>query len=119
MFNVRYDTPSSFRLYLNEPTDIITAWSQCHKFHEKYVGKPYPNGKGYYPFTNPRVVAVCRTSTSPTPARSTWSSPSPHTPSHSAPATTPQTPPRCALLEQRSYGYDVGSKGRRAGGRSH
>src|SRR3546814_2537427 len=58
MFNVRYDTPSGSRLYLNEPTDIITAWSQCHKFHEKYVGKPYPNGKGYYPFTNPRVVAV-------------------------------------------------------------
>lgn len=55
-FNVAYNAPDGVRLYLsfNTTKEIAEEWRD--KFEAKYVGKPYPNGKGWYPFTHPRVV---------------------------------------------------------------
>lgn len=58
MYNVEYDAPDGTRRYLAESCDHATATKQCAVFTERYVGKPYPNGLGYYPFTNPRVVEI-------------------------------------------------------------
>jgi hypothetical protein len=52
MWNVAYQDGNGFtKLYLgsNVPTyEEALKWAK--KFNEKYVGKPYPNGKGFYPF---------------------------------------------------------------------
>lgn len=57
-YNVAYDGPEGKHYYLAECTSKEVAEKECEKFRDKYVGKPYPNGKGWYPFTNPRVVLV-------------------------------------------------------------
>ena len=57
-FNVAYDAHDGVRHYLTFDVDKATAEAYCKKFADKYVGKPYPNGKGFYPFKNPRVVCV-------------------------------------------------------------
>lgn len=58
MFQVVYDAPDGLRTYCVQPMTEHKANMVCESFRAKYVGKPYPNGKGYYPFTNPRVVRV-------------------------------------------------------------
>lgn len=58
-FNVDYDAPRGTQRYLalNAATRA-EAEVYVKDFQRLYVGKPYPNGKGWYPFTNPRVVEV-------------------------------------------------------------
>lgn len=61
MYNVEYYDPRSNvkRKYLI--MDVATpeeAEEHRKKFENKYVGKPYPNGKGWYPFIQPSVVKV-------------------------------------------------------------
>jgi len=57
LFNVMYDLPNgSSRLYLIEPVPYRTALTYRNKFTTRYVGKSFPNGRGMYPYTNPRVV---------------------------------------------------------------
>ncbi len=60
-FNIRYDRgDGTFSHYLQCWVDKATAEIYLAKFVEQYVGKPYPNGKGFYPFTNPRIVERCQ-----------------------------------------------------------
>lgn len=42
--------------YCLSPLDLATAMVYAHKCHGLYVGKPYPNGKGWYEISNVRVV---------------------------------------------------------------
>lgn len=58
MFQVVYDAPDGLRSYCVQPMSESEAQAVCEKFRDKYVGKPYPNGKGFYPFKNPRVVRI-------------------------------------------------------------
>lgn len=58
MFNVAYDRgDGTTSTYLQSWVDKPTAEVWAKKFTDKYVGKPYPNGKGFYPFCNVRVVS--------------------------------------------------------------
>jgi hypothetical protein len=52
MWNVAYDNGHGVtKLYLtNNVTSYEEALKWAKKFNDKYVGKPYPNGKGMYPF---------------------------------------------------------------------
>lgn len=52
MFNVHYDDNGQTKQYLLYGVDMDTAKEYTNKFIEKYVGKPYPNGKGHYGFKN-------------------------------------------------------------------
>lgn len=58
MFNVAYDHNGQSKLYCVEAMDHNEAERQLNNFISRYVGKPYPNGKGFYPFTNPRIVRI-------------------------------------------------------------
>ena len=55
IWNVFYDTPEGTRTYLSVPVDKQTAMIWARKCKAQYVGKPYPNGKGYYPVSRVRV----------------------------------------------------------------
>lgn len=55
-YNVYYDRPEGTSEYLSIWCDRDTAIKWLRYFRRKYVGKPYPNKKGYYPFTNARLV---------------------------------------------------------------
>lgn len=55
-YHVIYDAPYGVRAYCREAMDWKTAQAILAEFTEKYVGKPYPSGRGFYPFTNPRIV---------------------------------------------------------------
>jgi hypothetical protein len=60
-YNVGYDAPDGFRTYLQQWVDHDTAKMYLAKWCALYLnddgtGKPYPNGKGFYPFRNPRIV---------------------------------------------------------------
>lgn len=58
MFNV---------LYINQgqPVRYLEAWVEsreeaqrhCDSFNERYPGKPYPNGKGFYPYSRAKVIS--------------------------------------------------------------
>lgn len=61
LFLLKYDAPDGEREYTVFPMTISVAMKQLDNFKKKYLnedgtGKPYPNGKGFYPFTNPRLV---------------------------------------------------------------
>lgn len=61
-FNVMYDAPDGARIYCKQWCDRVTADRMLALFVSKYLnpdgtGKTYPNGKGVYPFSNPRIVA--------------------------------------------------------------
>jgi hypothetical protein len=62
MYNVKYDAPSGSRHYLVEDVPTLElAKIHLRKFRTRYMdeqgnGKAYPNGKGFYPFTNVRIV---------------------------------------------------------------
>lgn len=56
---VVYDSPNGTKTYnsvpmycLNEAIDLL------RKFRQQYVGKQYPNKKGFYPFRNARIEIV-------------------------------------------------------------
>jgi hypothetical protein len=57
-YNVMYDrgdgTSSTYLLCWVSKSEAV-KWAK--DFTERYVGKPYPNGKGWYPFNNVRVVS--------------------------------------------------------------
>lgn len=57
-YNVAFDRGESTHLHLGMQVTFDVAQDYVSRFREEYVGKPYPNGKGWYPFTNPRVVIV-------------------------------------------------------------
>lgn len=57
IWNVIYDTPYGTKTYLMVNVDRKTALYWARKCKEKYVGKPYPNGKGYYQVWKVRVVS--------------------------------------------------------------
>lgn len=59
MFNVAYDNPKTGEktiLYLAEDCDHETAIKWHTDFIRRYVGMPFPNGKGFYPYNNVRIV---------------------------------------------------------------
>ena len=60
MFNVEYDRgDGTVSRYCMVPLTTREQAEEVRKnFEDRYVGKLYPNGKGFYPFTNPRVVRV-------------------------------------------------------------
>lgn len=58
MFRVLYDAPDGIRSYTVDPMELPVAIEQCLQFRSKYVGKPYPNGRGFYPFSNPRIIQI-------------------------------------------------------------
>lgn len=67
MFNVLYDTPEGTKVYCLCDMSLAEAERQAQDFRERYLerqpdgtwkGKAYPNGKGFYPFSNVRVVRV-------------------------------------------------------------
>lgn len=60
MFNIEYvnmDTHAT-HYYLADPVPGDEAKAWLNVFVKKYVGKPYPNGKGMYPFCHARIVKV-------------------------------------------------------------
>lgn len=59
-FNVRYDRgDGTSSLYLAIDVDNEReAQKWADEFSNRYVGKPYPNGKGWYPFTNVQVIEI-------------------------------------------------------------
>jgi len=59
LFNVTYDRGDGTRsTYCVEPMNYLMACVFAKRFTDKYVGKPYPNGKGHYPFKDVKVVPV-------------------------------------------------------------
>lgn len=59
MYNVSYDDGTgNTRHYLTEDCDHETAKRYMTDFIRRYVGMPYPNGKGFYPFKNVRIVKL-------------------------------------------------------------
>lgn len=62
-YNVVYDSPKGQHTYCMSNMDKKTALLVLEDFKKKYfnpdgTGKAYPNGKGFYPFTNPRIEKV-------------------------------------------------------------
>lgn len=60
MYNVLYDAPDGVRTYCVKNMSYEMACSILAKFKARYLnehgtGKEYPNGRGFYPFTNPRI----------------------------------------------------------------
>jgi len=61
MYHVIYDAPDGLRQYCLQGMTLETAREMLALFKDEYLdengnGKPYPNGKGFYPFNNPRIV---------------------------------------------------------------
>jgi len=57
VYNILYDRgDGTTSLYLAANCDFRTAELYRDMFKERYVGKPYPNGKGWYPFRDPVIV---------------------------------------------------------------
>lgn len=62
-WNVMYDAPDGQRLYCKENCSELKARVMLDLFRARYLNKdgtpkPYPNGRGMYAFTNPRLVTV-------------------------------------------------------------
>lgn len=62
-YNVAYDVPSGTRRYCLCNMPLAEAERQLASFKRRYFNadgtpRPYPNGKGIYPFSNPRIVRV-------------------------------------------------------------
>jgi hypothetical protein len=59
-YNIAYEKEDGRTFYyLCEPvTTLEEARKWLNKFKDKYVDKPYPNGKGFYKVRNPRIVGV-------------------------------------------------------------
>ena len=58
LYRVLYNNGDEVRSYTVDDMPKHIAERYLKRFKDTYVGKPYPNGKGFYPFTNPRVVPV-------------------------------------------------------------
>lgn len=63
MFNVDYEKNGETFYYLDRNVGIDLAFESLDAFQRRYLnedgtGKKYPNGKGFYNFTNPRVIKV-------------------------------------------------------------
>lgn len=64
MYKVVYDAPDGVRDYcVHKRMDHDTAVRVLALFKRMYENedgtpKAYPNGKGYYPFANPRIVSA-------------------------------------------------------------
>lgn len=63
MFRILYDAPDGVRSYTVHKMDRPTAERMLALFTNKYLNadgspRPYPNGKGCYRFTNPRIVCA-------------------------------------------------------------
>lgn len=61
LYQVVYFAPDGVRTYCIDDMDFETANEHLEKFKSLYLddkgrGKAYPNGKGFYPFKNPKVV---------------------------------------------------------------
>lgn len=57
-YNVAFDRGEHTHLHLGMQVTFLKATDYVRRFKDEYVGKTFPNGKGVYPFTNPRVVIV-------------------------------------------------------------
>jgi hypothetical protein len=57
-YNIAYDdiTTGATRTYCVEWMPRAVAEIYLAKFVARYVGKPYPNGRGHYPFVNARII---------------------------------------------------------------
>lgn len=63
MFNIAYVYAGVVKHYCAKPCDHQTAERTLRDFKRRYLnadgtGRAYPNGKGVYPISNPRIVAV-------------------------------------------------------------
>ena len=58
MWNVKYKYNGIPRLYLTFNVSKPAAEKYAKVLADKYVGKPYPNGKGFYPVTDVEVITV-------------------------------------------------------------
>ena len=57
-YNVAYDdSKGNTYIYCQSPMPLAIAEKYKDKFINRYVNKPYPNGKGYYDYHNVRVIA--------------------------------------------------------------
>ena len=61
-YNVQYYAPDGVRTYCLAWADLATMERVLKNFKASYLnkdgtGKAYPNGKGFYPFRNPRIVS--------------------------------------------------------------
>lgn len=62
-FNVFYQFEGEVRTYCAMNMDLAEAKRQLKDFCDLYLnpdgsGKPYPNGRGFYKFKNPKIVRV-------------------------------------------------------------
>lgn len=59
LYNVAYDTPEGRRIYCQQWADHETMERMLALWKQRYGengGKAYPNGKGFYNVSNPRIV---------------------------------------------------------------
>ena len=61
LYNIEYTYDGETRLYCAESCDLVMAQHTLENFKRRYLnadgtGKAYPNGKGFYPISNPRIV---------------------------------------------------------------
>ena len=45
-------------LMLGQPVNTLAEAKEWLKHYQKYVGKPYPNGKGFYPEQGYHIVEI-------------------------------------------------------------
>ena len=58
-FNIAYEKEDGRTFhYLCQPVPLEQAREWLKKFRDRYVNKPYPNGKGFYKVSNPRIIRV-------------------------------------------------------------
>lgn len=61
LYQVLYNDGKMVKSYCLNKMTLEEATKQLNAFKSRYLnedgtGKCYPNGKGYYPFTNPRIT---------------------------------------------------------------
>lgn len=62
LFNIAYENKGITKLYCMEWADLPTMLKQLENFHRLYGNgkediRAYPNGKGFYAFTNVRIIS--------------------------------------------------------------
>lgn len=58
-YNIAYEKEDGRTFhYLCVPVELEEARKWLKDFKDRYVDKPYPNGKGFYNVSNPRIVRV-------------------------------------------------------------
>lgn len=58
MYNIFYESNGVTKSYLSVEVPYAKAVEMLREFRTRYIGKQYPNKRGFYPFRNARVVRI-------------------------------------------------------------